>query len=268
MTDAERNKRLLAATKAVLKQRTLIQRQTQAEIVGLLKEALARIQATLAAAPTDYQLWSLPQLEREIRLALAETERAASGTLRTAAGQAWEAGRQSVIAPIEAGGISLSGMMPAINVRQLNAISTFMVKRMKDVTDEMAGKITSELGMVVIGAQGPHDAIKKITGIVGESSRATTIVRTEIGRTFSVAANESQTDAAKVLPGLKKRWIKSGKINSRPEHDAADGQIVAVDEPFTLGNGVQIMFPLDPAAPPEETINCGCVSVSHMDSWE
>jgi uncharacterized protein with gpF-like domain len=66
---------------------------------------------------------------------------------------------------------------------------------------------------------------------------------------------------------MKKQWRRSGKLHSRPEHDAADGQIVDVDKPFIVG-GVALMFPRDPAAPIGETINCGCESLPWMESWE
>ena len=129
--------------------------------------------------------------------------------------------------------------------------------------------IAGGLGLVTIGAQSPGDAIGTIADLVeGGRTRAITIVRTEVGRAFSVAADERMTQAAEILPGLKKQWRRSGKIHSRLHHDSIDGQIRDVDKPFTLGNGVQIMFPRDPAAPVGETINCGCESQPYMESWD
>ena len=80
---------------------------------------------------------------------------------------------------------------------------------------------------------------------------------------FSVATQERQTQAAEILPGLKKQWRRSGKVHSRTAHDLADGQIVDVDKPFMVG-GVPLMYPRDPKAPAKETINCGCVSDFHI----
>jgi hypothetical protein len=92
-------------------------------------------------------------------------------------------------------------------------------------------------------------------------------VRNELGRVWSDATQERQTQASARLPGLQKQWRRSGKIHSRPTHNIAEGQIRNVDEPF-LVDGVELMFPRDLTGPPAETINCGCSSLPFMASWE
>lgn len=267
------DKRTAAFRKAlneILKQRTAIQRGSRDEIVRALKLALDRIKVTLATAPSDYQAWSLPQLEQQIRQILTEFGTSASQTIGSAASRSWEAGIASVDAPLAAGGAQVSAFLPQIDTRQLSAMRTFMVGRIQDITETVGRKISSELGLVVIGAQTPSDAIGKIAAQLetGGRARATTIVRTELGRAFSTAAHERQSLAAEIIPGMKKQWRRSGKIHSRLQHDAIDGQIQDVDKPFVLGNGVRIMYPRDPAAPAAETINCGCESLPYMESWD
>jgi hypothetical protein len=258
------------ALNEILKRRTSVQRGTRDEIVRSLKLALERVKTTLAAAPSDYQAWSLPQLERQIRQVLAEFQTAASQTLGSAASTSWEAGIALVDAPLAAGGLNVAAVLPQIDTRSLAAMRTFMVDRIKDISETAGRKITSELGLVVIGAQSPSDAIAKITSqlTTGGRARATTIVRNELGRAFSTAAHERKQLAVEIIPGMKKQWRRSGKIHSRLNHDAIDGQIQEVDKPFVLGNGVRIMYPRDPAAPAAETINCGCESLPYMDSWD
>lgn len=269
MTPSEREKTFRRARAEVLKFRTQIQRATASEITRLLKEAQANIRAILAAAPTDYQRWALPELQKSITQALDEFERRASSQIASAAGTSWEAGQRLVTAPIEAGGVRIAAMLPEIDTRQLTAMRAFMTSRIKNISSAVAGRINAQLGLVIIGAQSPSAAIAAVTGMIeGGRGRAITIVRTELGRAFSVAAHERMTEAAERLPGLKKQWRRSGKIHSRLHHDSIDGQIRGVDEPFTLGNGVQIMFPRDPAAPVAETINCGCESLPYMESWD
>ncbi|MEW6330233.1 MAG: phage minor head protein [Pseudomonadota bacterium] len=267
------DKRTAAFRKAlneILKQRTSIQRGTRDDIVRALKLALDRIKVTLTSQPSDYQAWSLPQLEQQIRQVLAEFRTSASQTIGSAASRSWEAGIASVDAPLAAGGAHIAAVLPLIDTRALSAMRTFMVGRIADISETAARKITSELGLVIIGAQTPSDAIAKIAAQLetGGRARATTIVRTELGRAFSTAAHERQSLAAEILPGMKKQWRRSGKIHSRLHHDAIDGQIQDVDKPFVLGNGVKIMYPRDPAAPAAETINCGCESLPYMDSWD
>lgn len=273
MTDDEKLRAFERARVAVLRSRTAIQRDTRAEIVRLLKDAQATISTALAAQPSDYQLWILPQLQREVRQTLAGLGDEAATGISGAADRAWEAGQALIDEPLAAGGIRIAGLAPAIDTRQLFAMRAFMTERIKDIALSAANKINSELGLVVIGAQGTSEATTHITEILGEQSRAraTTIVRTELGRAFSVAADERLQQAGEFLPGLKKQWRRSGKLHSRPHHDAADGQVQPRDEPFVLygpTGRVELMFPRDPAAPAGETINCGCESLPIMDSWE
>lgn len=269
MNNRERDAAFRSARMDVLKLRTQIQRGAAGEITQLLRGALDEIKTVLASQPSDYQRWQLPQLKRAIESALDEFERGAGAALADGARRSFAAGQDLVDGPIEAGGIRIAAMLPEIDTAQLAAMRTFMVDRISDISTTTANKISGQLGLVTIGAQSPGDAVSAIADLVeGGRDRAITIVRTELGRAFSVAADERMSQAAEILPGLKKQWRRSGKIHSRLHHDTTDGQIRAVDEPFVLGNGVEIMFPLDPAAPIGETINCGCVSLSIMESWD
>lgn len=260
----EKERAFRRARNAAVARRTALLQDTRAEIVRQLQLAQERIQTTLAAQPTDYQRWYLPQLSREIGRALAELGEASAATLATAAGTAWQAGEQLIDAPLEAAGIRVAGVAPAIDTRQLFAMRAFMTDRIRDVSVQAANKINTELGLTVIGAQPVHETIGRVAEILGPQSRAraTTIVRTELGRAYSVAAHERLAQAAKRVPGMRKEWRKSGKLHPRPHHDAANGQVVDHDQPFILHGPkgeVRLMFPHDPRAPAEETINCGCV---------
>ena len=81
MTPREREKAFRAARTNILKLRTQIQRATASEITSLLKEARDHIRAILIGAPSEYQRWALPELQKQINLALEEFERAAVGYL-------------------------------------------------------------------------------------------------------------------------------------------------------------------------------------------
>lgn len=269
MTSGERDKKFRAARREAVRQRPRIQRDTFREIQSLLGASLERIRATLAAQPSDFQQWSLPQLEQQIQAVMKEfgdrgSQAAAEGTRR-----AWETGQQLVDEPLKAGGVRISGLIQELDTRQLLAMRHFMTDRIKNIGAVAVNRINSELGLVVIGNQSPGEAITSITRLLREQSRdrALTIVRTEIGRVFSAAGQQRQLQAANVVPGLKKQWRRSGKVHSRAAHDAADGQIREVDEPFNVG-GFELMYPRDPKAPASQTINCGCESLPHMENWE
>lgn len=273
MTPTERERAFARARGRIVREQTGHMRGTRDELARLLTEAQRAIAAQLASQSTEYERWSLPQLSAEVRRALNEFGETGAARSSSAIGRAWELGEDLVEAPIEAAGVRVAGVLPRLDTRQLQAMRAFMVDRIKDIGTEAANKITAELGLVVIGARSPSDAIRAVQGILGGASRerATTIVRTELGRAFSFAAQERMETAAEKLPGLKKQWRRSGKLHPRLHHDLADGQVVDVDQPFVLkplGRApVELMYPRDPAAPASETINCGCLSIPFMERW-
>jgi len=104
------------------------------------------------------------------------------------------------------------------------------------------------LGTEAIG----REIRKSIPGIA--SYRAATIARTET----HTASNIGAMAAAQATGlNLRKEWLAAEDDRTREDHADADGQIVGLNEPFTVG-GVQMMEPGDPSAPPEQTINCRC----------
>lgn len=268
MDDRERDKRFRKERSAQLKRAVAIRRDTAKEVVRLLNVARDRIKAELAGTPSAFQAWYLPKLQASVSQSLRDLGESAAARVATGAGESWQAGVDYVDRPIAAGGVRIEAALPAVDTRQLLAMRTFMTDRIKDVSITVANRINSELGLVAIGAQAPSDAISAIDRLVaGGRGRAITIVRTELGRVFSTATQERLEQASKSLPGLKKQWRRSGKIHSRPEHDAADGQVRDVGEPFLVG-GIALMYPRDPAGPPSATINCGCEALPFMEHWQ
>ncbi len=269
MDDKERGKRFKATQRAVLKTRTAIQRDAAKEITRLLKVSLDKITVTLANQPSDYQQWALPQLKQSIQRTLHELSAKANAAGEKGMTDAWGAGKDLIDVPLDAAGVNIQGMAQSIDARQLFAMREFMTGRISDISLKAMNRINSELGLVMTGVQSPGEAIGAITRVFKETSRrrALTIVRTELGRAFSIASHERSVQARDILPGLKKQWRRSGKTHSRPAHDAADGQIREVDKPFSIGIH-QLMHPHDPAAPASETINCGCVALDYMAHWE
>lgn len=252
-----------------LQGKTRLEQNTAKEVVRLLREAEKRIAATLAAQPSDYDQWRLPQLKAEIARQLEVFEREAGKRASGAASQAFSAGGQVAGESIAAAGApEIAAMLPGLDTRQLRAMQSFMVGRMEDISAAVANKINSELGLVIIGAQSPGEAINALSKIFkGNRERAITIVRTEVGRAFSIANQQSLEAAVEKVPGLQKQWRRSGKIHSRADHDAIDGQVQDIDQPFELPSGEKLMFPRDPTASAKETINCGCESLPYMSTW-
>lgn len=271
MTPEERS--FLSAIKERLADRARLLLATDQDVVALLQAAKASILEQLAAQPSDFNQWRLPQLLVQLQAVLDGATSGAAGRLDAGLRGAWQQGEDFVDKPLAAGGINVEAQLGLLDAGILVQLRSFAALRLKDVGSEAATAIGRQLGLATIGGQTPFAAIQKIQALLGNESaqRATTIVRTEMGRAFALASNQRMVQAAAKVPGLQKQWRRSGKIHSRWNHDAIDGQVVDVNKPFTLPSHhgpVQMMHPHDPAAPAEEVINCGCIALPYRANWQ
>lgn len=250
-----------------------IQRDTLNEITRILESARDRVVGQLAAAPSDYQRWSLTRLQAEIEAALREIETRGLDALKSGILKSQLAGAEGVDAALDAGlaadGLKLASLTGEIALPELAALDHTLVPLVKGITKEAGDKITNALGQTILGAKPVHQTITDVSKILTEGGRkrARTIVRTELGRAYADAAYRRLVESARVLPGLKKQWRRSGKIHSRIAHDAVDGQIRSVPD-FFLVDGERLLFPRDPAASARNTVNCGCTMLPFMESWK
>lgn len=233
---------------------------TRADLIGLLRDARKETVLILAGAPTEYEQWRATALQADIDRVLAELASQSGKTLAAAATSAWEGGIASIVEPLAAAGLGSSYVQ--LDTRQLLAMRAFMVDRIADISTVAASTIKRELGLAMIGGQPLQATIAHVQKALDDASnaRATTIVRTELGRVWAVAANDRALESSGAGIEMDKVWRRSGKIHSRFTHDLADGQRVPVDKPFTVGT-IKMMHPHDPAAPASETINCGCIAL-------
>ena len=268
MTPAERNKAFRSERARQLRLGVDLRLRTVDTVLRLLGEARQTIQARLAAQPSEWQSWHLSGLQEEVRRAMTSFETGLSTSLLGGVREAWAAGARLVDAPIEAGGITLTGRLPQLDTGVLMAMQSFLTDRARDVSTTMANRINGEMANTIMGLQTPAQAVTAVERhLKGGAGRATTIVNLELGRAYSVAGQKRMEQASPILPGLRKQWRRSGKREARYSHMLADGQVVKVDQPFLVA-GVKLMCPRDPAGPLEHTINCGCTSLPIMKSWE
>lgn len=256
-----------AGLKTVSKLAASVQADTIAELEALLNKAKAEIQAKLADAPSDFTQFHYTKISEEI----ASMEAALAAQSATLAGTGAEkihaAGQQMVDTPFLLAGVVLDTKLPALDIGPLLSMKVFLTGKMKEVTTEMVGKINGELGLVLVGVKTPFQAAQAVADITNSSiKRGVTVVRTELGRVFSDASYKRMLQASAIIGGMEKQWRRSGKPNARPHHNAADGQIQPVDEPFIIA-GHKLRYPRDPAAPASETINCGCTMMPRKPSW-
>jgi SPP1 gp7 family putative phage head morphogenesis protein len=92
--------------------------------------------------------------------------------------------------------------------------------------------------------------------------RADTIARTETTRAYNAGTFQAGQALGDMGPKYKE-WISAAGPRTRPEHAAADGQVVPYSEPFSVG-GESLMFPGDDGGSAWNTVNCRCVSAEYF----
>lgn len=117
------------------------------------------------------------------------------------------------------------------------------------------------------GEEIPSIAARIRAAIGVTEPRARVIARTEShgARNTVNAATIRRAASAFAQPNaFARRWQAAEDARTRPTHVEADGQTVALNEPFTVGLA-SLDFPGDPAGPPEEVINCRCTTITIID---
>lgn len=269
-----------AALAQVLRQRVALWADLDAELGRLIDLALQAITGQLARAPTEYQQWVLPRLAEGVRRVADELAGQLGSKASAGLQQAWQLGERAVsqplaqAAPFEVRTAPLA-MLPAPDLRQLRALQAVNTYRITDATAGMVQAINRELGLVTLGVRSPHEAMMAVAQQLPDRTKSQVrgIVTSNLATAFNTASWQALKAQAERDPQIKKQWRRSGKLHSRWNHDLADGQVKAVDEPFVLqaadGRGtVKLMYPADPAAPVGEVIHCGCVALPWKSGWK
>lgn len=98
------------------------------------------------------------------------------------------------------------------------------------------------------------DEIERTMGVVEQ--RADAIARTEAMAAYN-NGNAVGHQAMGSYGPTDKEWFATSDARTRPSHAEAHGQVVPIDQPFTVG-GTTMMHPHDPAAPAGEVVHCRC----------
>ena len=120
------------------------------------------------------------------------------------------------------------------------------------INDAVARASDEGLGQDGIGKL-VESAIRDEGGVISRH-RARVIARTETHTASQAANNEA---AAATGLQLRKEWLAAGGGDTRDDHSDADGQTVAMNDPFDVG-GERLMYPGDPSGSAENVINCRC----------
>jgi len=253
----EKNTAIKSGTRAMLE----ILQKLQDEVLHELGQA----------AITEWDSYRLKQMLSSIEHQVENFEAKAKAEAEGFLEESWGLGRNLVDVPLGEAGI-YTGFHLSTSV--LDTLKDFTFHKVEGLSNSAWDRIQSELTLGVMGGKTPQEVAKAIGKNLKDPSiftsigaRAEVITKTEMGRVFSQAAELRMEQAAEYVQGLEKQWRHVGHPKvPRPTHLEADGQHVPVDESFNIG-GVPMMFPRDPAAPIDETINCGCDHVPYHARW-
>jgi SPP1 gp7 family putative phage head morphogenesis protein len=125
--------------------------------------------------------------------------------------------------------------------------------------------VTVSLQEGVAKGKGYGDISRLFMGQFGISYRnAMRITRTEGGRVRTITSQKAYDDGLKLgVKGLKKQWLATLDIKTRPQHGLLDGQIVNADENFKYG-GLEAIGPRCFLSA-DLDINCRCTTIPVID---
>lgn len=248
-------------------------------MLTMLKQLRRDIAAEVAT--TDFGEFRLAQFEAAIERQIAAFQQGLTTEVRGTFGQTYQAGAEMVAMPFQAIGVDVGWFSPS--QAQLNVVMDFSAKLIQDISDEIRSGVDKSVRRAVVGEMSTIDAMKDITRVLGIearagvwkkipdpvkgiAARAETDLRTEMGRAFNLATFSQQQEAAARIPGLTKSWTATGDVRTRPTHLRAHmkykNRPIPIRDKFQVGSA-RLRYPLDPAGPPEETINCRCRTVTH-----
>ncbi len=100
---------------------------------------------------------------------------------------------------------------------------------------------------------------KKIKDVFdGNASNALRVIRTEGNRNANAGAFYNSQVLSQQIP-IQRMWVATLDLDTRDRHRSLDGQVVGVNEPFTV-NGLSAMYPGDFGEPALD-INCRCTVI-------
>lgn len=244
----------------------------QAELLQRMRRALLQVLGESSGFKLFHYSQLLQTIDREISRGRDEALRVAG---RRVIGS-FEMGSNLVEESLRSAGLRIGAGIPG---QLLSATIDVTADRVRGVWSELGSRLKTNVRQAALGVQDPFTAIQNLSTRItnpktfGTSEvRAESIIRTELGRTFTLANHQRMVEADKRIGGLRKYWLSAEDGRVRPTHEAA-GQAYApggtigpipVGKPFIVGTA-RLMQPLDPSGPPEETINCRCVSVPYVE---
>jgi HK97 family phage portal protein len=134
----------------------------------------------------------------------------------------------------------------------------FLQEKMFEIADLVDQPVSDRLRATLQEGISAGESVDKLADRVREAFsvervRALRIARTEVAESFNGGRFATMKEA-----GVEKlEWLSARDDRVRDSHVDVDGEIVVLGDRFSNG----LLYPLDPGGPPEEIVNCRCVSL-------
>jgi Phage Mu protein F like protein len=241
---------------------------------------LIRQIAQLPADASSYSRFQLQDLKRATERAMEEFDRQLTGELKTAQADGFAQGKETVDRTLT-DSIGTPASLADLSQAQLIVAQGYSADLVKGLSEAGRARLNATLSRAFLGGQSVTEIMRQIGRSIGQgefgviSRRAETIYRTEVLRIQSIATQARLKQANDRGVPAKKMWVHAGApFKPRVWHLAVNRQVKPVDEPFEIPGGgpggasEELMFPRDPAASAENTVNCGCQVFPWLDSFE
>lgn len=172
--------------------------------------------------------------------------------------------RQTLVETLNLAGSELNIRVEQVKLKQV--IDRALIRssqNLKSVNHITQNMVANQLKEGLETGEGINELESRVRQVLGSNrARALRIARTETG-----SAVNSGRHAGLEASGVKlKSWLSARDKAVRDSHrqaeiDYADG--IPLEQPFKVGLAT-LMYPTDPAGPPEEIINCRCVELALM----
>lgn len=144
---------------------------------------------------------------------------------------------------------------------QQSPFDQLAIDGVKDL-DDLKRNITRQIVSGIMAGENTGKLIKRIQKITeAKLSDITRIARTQTTRIENFGRLKAYKSMEKKGYKVFKKWVAVGDKRTRPEHKKVDGVEIPLDEYFVVG-GEKMLYPGDPNASPENTINCRCTMKS------
>lgn len=255
-----------------------IEKGTEKQVVKEYQKALKEIRNILAKAYEKYDMnmaemqkyKRLESLEKEIQREVTKLSVSNTNVIKKGIKESYEGAYLRTGFLLETQlqtKLSYSMVNPKIikNVINNDVSGLRWVERMGRNRADFIFQMKQELSQGLIQGESYTKMAKRLRDRLDvDFNKAVTIARTESGRAREQGAFDSMEHAAEKGVKLKKRWVSSLDGDTRDSHADLDGEVVEVDQPFSNG----LMYPGDPAGPPEEVINCRCTHIVEIEGFE